>query len=218
MARKINRLLGLCLAAMGAASIHVAPGFQLLTPALAAAPIVAKTIAEHFSSIKSMSGDFVQSGPKGEQTSGKFFLERPGKIRFNYTGRSSVSVISDGKSLVIFNKKLNTSHLYSLSKTPLKLLLDNKVDFSGNRLKAMKEEGNLITIQLADKSAFGNSKISMMFDRKSYELRRWTITDEQGLATTVAILNVRQGEHFAERTFTIDYAANREINTSTNSR
>ena len=80
-------------------------------------------------------------------------------------------MISDGKSVVIVNKRLNTSDLYPLSKTPLKLLLDDKIDLSGGRVKSVKEEDDLTTIQLADKSVFGNSKITMMFDPKSYELR-----------------------------------------------
>ncbi|PWJ86942.1 outer membrane lipoprotein carrier protein LolA [Mesorhizobium loti] len=54
-----------------------------LAPAVSAAPVEAQAIADHFSSVKSMSGDFVQSGPKAEKTRGKFYLQRPGKIRFN---------------------------------------------------------------------------------------------------------------------------------------
>ncbi len=165
-----------------------------------------------------MSGDFVQSGPKAERTSGRFFLQRPGKIRFNYAGQSGIIVIADGKSVVVYNKKLKTSRLYSLSKTPLKLLLDNKVDLSGSRLKSIREEGDLIIIKLSDKSSFGNSNISMVFDRKNLDLRKWSLIDEKGLTTTVTIFNVKQGGRVAEGTFTIDYAANRENNTSTKSR
>lgn len=86
-----------------------------------------------------MSGDFVQSGPRVERNSGRFFLQRPGKIRFNYAGQSGISVIADGKSLVVYNKKLKTSRLYALSKTPLKLLLDDQVDFS--RQSRQKHQG-----------------------------------------------------------------------------
>jgi len=205
-----------CLAFLGAALANAVPGFHVIATArTAGASVSPQMIADDFSAIKSMSGDFVQYGPKGERTAGKFFLERPGKIRFNYTGRSTVNVISDGKSLVIVNKALHTSRLYSLSKTPLKFLLGNTVDFSSNHLKSIKEEGNFITIQLADRSGTGNSTISMMFDRKSYALRKWTIVDERGLATTVEISNTKNGAHFAAGTFTIDYTANREINTRT---
>jgi outer membrane lipoprotein-sorting protein len=122
-------------------------------------------------------------------------------------------VISDGTSVVILNKKLNTSDLYPLSKTPLKLLLDDRIDLSGNRVRSVKEEDDLTTIQLADRSVFGNSKITMMFDPKSYQLRQWTITDAQGKDTTVMIFNIKEGVSFAPGTFAIDYTANREINT-----
>ena len=61
-----------------------------------------------------MTGDFVQFGPKGEQTGGKFFIERPGKIRFNYEKPSPIRVVADGKSVVINNKKLDTWDIYSL--------------------------------------------------------------------------------------------------------
>lgn len=188
-----------------------------LTHAASAAPVEPQQIADHFSSVKSMSGDFVQSGPKAGKTSGRFFLQRPGKIRFNYAGQSGVSVIADGKSLVVYNKKLKTSRLYALSKTPLKLLLEDHVDFSSRRFKSIKENGDLIFIRLADKSAFGKSDITMMFDRKSLDLRKWSVTDESGLTTTISIFNVKQPARIAEGTFTIDYAANREYNTTTKS-
>lgn len=210
-----RQLLGFGLVLAGAAAVSIAPGFQLMASAQAAVPATAQKIADHFSSVKSMSGEFVQFGPKGEQTGGKFFLERPGKIRFNYDGTSNFRVISDGQSVVILNKRLNTSDLYPLSKTPLKLLLDNRIDLSGGRVRSVKEENDLTTIQLADKSVFGNSKITMMFDPKSYELRQWTITDAQGKDTTVMIFNVKEGVSFAPDTFAIDYTANRELNTKT---
>ncbi|ESY18420.1 MULTISPECIES: outer membrane lipoprotein carrier protein LolA [unclassified Mesorhizobium] len=210
MAYNSKRLLAFWLAVVSAVAINA----ELSTAALAA-PVEAKTIADHFSSVKSMSGDFVQSGPRAERTKGKFFLQRPGKIRFNYAGQSGVSVIADGKSLVVYNKKLKTSRLYALSKTPLKLLLDNQVDFSGNRLKSIRDDGAQVIIRLADKSAFGNSNITMVFDRESLDLRRWTLTDERGLTSTVTISNVKQGVRAPAGTFTIDYAANREFNTKT---
>ncbi|BCH05537.1 hypothetical protein MesoLj131c_72790 (plasmid) [Mesorhizobium sp. 131-3-5] len=128
-----------------------------------------------------MSGDFVQSGPREEKSGGRFFLQCPGKLRFDYAGKSGISLIADGKSVEIYNERLKTSHLDSLSKTPLKLLLDDKVEFSGSRLKSVKDDGaQVVTIKLADKSVFGNSNITMVFDRKSLDLRRWSLTDERG--------------------------------------
>ncbi|MBX3598712.1 MAG: outer membrane lipoprotein carrier protein LolA [Rhizobiaceae bacterium] len=169
-------------------------------------------IASHFGSIRSMAGDFVQFGPRGEQTGGKFYIQRPGKIRFNYDPPSNYRVIADGKSVVIENMKLRTSDLYPLSKTPLKLLLDDKIDLSGGRVKSVKQESDLTTIQLADKSVFGNSTITMKFNPQTSELLEWTITDAKGKDTTVMISNVRNGVQLDPSMFEINYQRNRELN------
>ena len=191
---------------LGGLAVFVALTFVGLPiePALAQARIAQK-IADHFASVKTMSGEFVQFGPRGEQTGGKFYIQRPGKIRFNYEPPSGYKVISDGKSVVIDNSKLNTMDLYPLSKTPLKLLLDERIDLSGKKVKSVKEEDDLTTIQLADRQFFGNSTITMMFDPKSYDLRQWTITDPQGKDTTVMIFNVKNGVPMDDKVFQIPY-------------
>ncbi|WEZ82168.1 outer membrane lipoprotein carrier protein LolA [Rhizobium sp. 32-5/1] len=165
----------------------------------------AQKIADHFASVKTMSGEFVQFGPRGEQTGGKFYISRPGKIRFNYEAPSPMRVIADGKSVVIGNQKLKTWDIYPLSKTPLNLLLSNKIDLSGKMVRDVKEEADLITIVLGDKSIFGDSTITMMFDPKTYDLRQWTITDAQKKDTSVMIFNVKNGLELDEKVFQIPY-------------
>lgn len=162
-------------------------------------------IADHFASVRTMMGEFVQFGPRGEQTGGKFYIERPGKVRFNYEAPSHFRVTADGTSVVMENTRLRTADIYPLARTPLKLLLDERIDLSGNKVRSVREEADLTTIQLADKSLFGDSTITMMFDPNNYELRQWTITDAQGKDTTVMIFNVEQGVNFDPSVFAIDY-------------
>ncbi|MCO5080924.1 MAG: outer membrane lipoprotein carrier protein LolA [Rhizobiaceae bacterium] len=204
-------VLGFAFAGAGAIALQAVPGFALIATAQAASN-TAQKIADHFSAVKSMTGEFVQFGPRGEQTGGKFYIQRPGKIRFNYEAPSAYRVIADGTSVAIDNRKLNTMDVYPLSKTPLKLLLDDRIDLSGGRVKSIKEEDDLTTIQLGDKQIFGNSKITMMFDPSSYELRQWTITDAQGKDTTVMIFNTKQGVAIDADLFKIDYRRNLQVN------
>ncbi|WP_425468772.1 outer membrane lipoprotein carrier protein LolA [Rhizobium straminoryzae] len=175
-------------------------------PALAQGPSdAAQKIADHFSSVKTMTGEFVQFGPRGEQTGGKFFIERPGKLRFNFEDPSPIRVIADGSNVVVGNLKLKTWDLYPLSKTPLSLLLADRIDLSNQMVRAVKEESDLTTIVLGNKTVFGDSTITMMFDPKTYDLRQWTITDLQGKDTTVMIYNVQTGVRFDSKVFTIPY-------------
>jgi outer membrane lipoprotein-sorting protein len=195
-----------------AAALALAATAQLASPLLglagpARASNAPQRIADHFSSVRTMMGEFVQFGPRGEQTGGKFFIERPGKVRFNYDPPAAFRVISDGQTVVLENTKMKTADVYPLSRTPLKLLLDSRIDLSGNKVRQVVEEADLTTIQLADKSVFGDSTITMMFDPSSYELRQWTITDAQGKDTTVMIYNVEQGVTFDPSVFAIDARA-----------
>jgi outer membrane lipoprotein-sorting protein len=172
----------------------------------AADPVAAQKIADHFSSVKTMMGEFVQFGPRGEQTGGKFFIQRPGKLRFNYEKPSPMRVISDGKNVVIGNVKLKTWDLYPLSKTPLSLLLSDKIDLGNKMVRDVKQEADLTTIVLGDKTIFGDSTITLMFDPKTFELRQWTITDVQAKDTSVMIFNVQNGVQLDPSVFEIPYA------------
>lgn len=182
-------------------------GVLALSAPANAATAGAQEIANHFSRVKTMTGEFVQFGPQGEQTGGKFFLERPGKIRFNYENPSPVRVVADGKTVLVNNRKLDTWQLYPLSKTPLSLLLDSHIDLKGKAVESVKQNADLTTVVMTDKSIFGKSKITMMFDPKTYDLRQWTITDNQGKDTTVMIFNVQEGVKFHKSVFNIDYRA-----------
>lgn len=189
------------------AAVGVSLPFAALVPVSAQAQNdiqQAQKIADHFAGMRTMTGEFVQFGPKGDQQGGTFYLERPGKIRFNYEN-SPIRVISDGKSVVVNNRKLDTWDQYQLSTTPLKMLLDDRIDLGGGRLKQIKQEPDMTTLVVGDKSIFGDSKITMMFDPKTYELKQWTITDAQNLDTTVMVFNVRTGVRFTDDMFKIDY-------------
>lgn len=165
----------------------------------------AQRIATHFSNVRTMMGEFAQFGPRGEQSGGKFYIERPGKLRFDYEGNARFRVISDGTTVVLENRKMNTADIYSLNQTPLKLLLAERIDLSGGKLQGVEQGEDVTTIRMVDKQVFGNSTITMMFDSKTYELRQWTVTDAQGKDTTIVVYEVQQGVTFDPSVFHIDY-------------
>ncbi|MEJ5080137.1 MULTISPECIES: outer membrane lipoprotein carrier protein LolA [unclassified Ochrobactrum] len=192
---------------LGALSLGVvAPAFVPVAAQAqgASGAAAAQQIADHFSSLRTLTGEFVQFGPKGEQTGGTFYLERPGKIRFNYD-KSPIRVISDGNQVVINNRKLDTWDMYALGTTPLKMLLADRIDLGGGRLQSVKQDPDMTTLVVGDKTAFGNSKITMMFEPKTMDLKQWTITDAQGLDTTIMVFNLRSGVRFTDDMFKIDY-------------
>ena len=196
-----RHFLGAVVAA-GAAS--VAP-VAVFAQTAAINPGLAQQIADHFSSIKTMKGGFLQIGPRGDQTSGSFFIQRPGKMRFNYDPPSRMRVICDGNNVQVINDQTRTKNMYQLSKTPLSLLLANKIDLSADMVRSVESQSDLTKITLGNRTVFGDSTIAMLFDSKTYDLRQWTVIDPQGKTTDVIINNVKTNVSFDDSVFRIDY-------------
>jgi len=193
-------------AAAGAASVAPVAAFAQQQQAAALNPGIAQAIADHFSSIKTMKGGFLQIGPRGDQMSGSFFIQRPGKMRFNYDPPSRMRVICDGNNVQVINDQAHTNNMYQLSKTPLSLLLANKIDLSADMVRNVEARPDLTKITLGNHTVFGDSTIAMIFDSKTYDLRQWTVIDPQGKTTDVIINNVKTNLSFDDSVFRIDYS------------
>ena len=165
-------------------------------------------ISEKLSGVKTMNGEFVQFDPNGQQQQGRFFIARPGKVRFQYDPPATVSVVADGKSVLVFDKKLQTYDIWPLSQTPLRLLLDSGLDLAtSDRVQSVSVAPDLVEVELEDETRFSAGTLNLVFDRSNLELRQWTVTDQQGLQTMVALYNVETGNDLASDLFRIDYAA-----------
>jgi outer membrane lipoprotein-sorting protein len=165
-------------------------------------------ISQKLSGLKTMNGEFVQYDPNGAQRQGKFFIARPGRVRFQYDPPTTISVIADGKSVLVYDKKLQTYDIWPLSQTPLRLLLDSSLDLStSDRVSRVSVASDLVEVDLQDETKFSAGTLSLVFDRKSSELRQWTVTDQQGLQTLVTLYNVETGNQLGKDLFKIDYNA-----------
>jgi outer membrane lipoprotein-sorting protein len=71
-------------------------------------------VSAYLSNMKTLVGDFVQVGPDGRRTEGQFYVQKPGKVRFEYSPPSRVDVIADGQSVVVRDRKRATQDLYPL--------------------------------------------------------------------------------------------------------
>ncbi|MCR4281490.1 MAG: outer membrane lipoprotein carrier protein LolA [Bauldia sp.] len=195
-------------AATSAARPAVEVRFQPNSPFDRSQQVALANISAYLNSFRLMEGEFIQFGPNGEQSEGVFFLNRPGKIRFHFRPPARLDVIADGSTVAIKDGKSNTQDLYPLSKTPLRYLLAGSIDLTSPELvNAISEEADLISVVIVERSALVDGKLTMIFDRKTYELRQWVVTDAQGLNTSVAIFNTTTGRPQDPNLFRITVSA-----------
>jgi outer membrane lipoprotein-sorting protein len=189
------------------------PGTELAAASPVDASSEAQTLSRvntYFNGIRTLVGNFTQVGPDGSRADGKFFLQKPGKVRFYYQRPSTTDIIADGKSLVVRDRKLATQDVYPLSQTPLKFLLDANMDLSrDSKVTAVYEEPGLVSVAIEEETTFGGkARILLVFgteNKKTFELKQWTITDPQGLDTTVALSDLDTTTRPDEKLFAVDY-------------
>lgn len=208
--RRLSLAVGLIAAAFTTGVVVPSPA-----PARAAATLTAEQqttlagINQYFNSVKTMHGDFIQFGPNGERAEGKFYLARPGKIRFYYNPPAKIDIIADGKSVSVKDRKLATQDIWPLKQTPLRFLLADNIDLTREaQVTNVTVEADLVTVVIEDNSTFGSGKLTLIFDTKSTELKQWTVTDAQGYDTSVAIYNTTVNGPTNPKLFVIDYLAN----------
>ena len=162
-------------------------------------------INNYFNSFRTMEGKFIQFGPHGEQSEGNFYISRPGKIRFDYAPPVKLDVISDGRNVAIRDGRTATSDYYPLSKTPLRYLLADNIDLTSGIVNEVREEPDLIALIINEDSRFVKGKLTLIFDRQTYQLKQWIVTDAQGLNTSVAVYNTTTGASLDPSLFRINY-------------
>jgi outer membrane lipoprotein-sorting protein len=164
-------------------------------------------ISLYLTSVQTMVGNFVQVGPDGARTEGTFYIQKPGKVRFEYNPPSPIELIADGSSVVVRDRNLDTQDLYPLSQTPLRYLLAEHIDLLRDTdVVSVSADDTFVTVTVEEKQlAVGTSRLMMMFDAKDMTLKQWTVTDPQGLDTTVAVYNLDSTKKPDPNLFVINY-------------
>jgi outer membrane lipoprotein-sorting protein len=168
---------------------------------------LADRVSAYLSNVRVLSGNFVQVGPDGGKSEGDFYLQKPGRVRFDYNPPNPIEMIADGQSVVVRDRKLATQDLYPLSQTPLRFLLSDHIDLlRDTNLIGIYADDVFVTVVIEERQIIaGTHRMMLMFGAKDYQLRQWTVTDPQGYDTTVAVYNLDTTRQPDPTMFRIDY-------------
>jgi outer membrane lipoprotein-sorting protein len=167
-------------------------------------------ISGYLSGVQTLVGNFVQIGPDGRRVEGTFSIQKPGKVRFQYNPPSPIDIIADGSAVVVRDRSLETADVYPLSQTPLRYLLADHIDLLRDTdVISVSSDDTFITVVIEETQlVVGTNRLMIMFDAKSLQLKQWTVTDPQGLDTTVAVYNLDTAKKPDPNLFVINYTSN----------
>lgn len=162
-------------------------------------------ISSYLNSFITAESPFTQVNADGSISTGKLFIKRPGRARFEYEPPNDALVMAGGGQVAIFDPKSNQPpEQYPLRRTPLSLILAPKVDLDRAKMvvgHTSDETTTTVVAQDPEHPEYGT--ISLVFTGDPVQLRQWIITDDSGAETTVILGNLKTDVEVQERMFNI---------------
>jgi outer membrane lipoprotein-sorting protein len=158
--------------------------------------------------------DFTQINADGSIATGKLYIKRPGRVRFEYAPPDRSLVLASAGSVAIFDAKSNQApEQYPLRRTPLNLILARDVDLSRAKMVVNHvEDGNATRVRAQDPENPEYGTIDLVFTANPVTLRQWVITDDLGQQTTVILGELKTGGNYPPSLFSIDTEADKRNN------
>lgn len=163
---------------------------------------VVEKLRDYLEGIKTLQGDFTQIAPSGAISEGRFYLRRPGLLRFEYGPPSPLLIVANGGLVYVHDEALETTDSYPVNKTPLKFLLRRKIDLEDDVSVVNVDRGvDNLAVTFASKDDETEGELTVIVSAPEMTLRRWIVRDLQNGITVVTLENVIQGERLSNRLF-----------------
>ena len=190
-------------------------GFGLAAIAgLAALPVQAQTALSaedratlaqaqtYLQGLTSAQGDFVET-TGAQRREGRFYLQRPGKMRFEYTNPAGLLVVSDGSNVKRYDPRLNVFRQVPLGMTPLSTFLARNVRLDqGVQIdRVTRMQSGAFAITARDQRRPNEGSVILAFAGSPLRLQEWTITDAQGTRTRTQLTSLQPASGLAASLF-----------------
>ena len=147
-------------------------------------------------------GTFVETAG-AQRREGRFYIQRPGRMRFEYTSPSGLLVVSDGNNVKRYDPRLNVFRQVPLGATPLSTFLARNVRLDqGVRIdRVTRMASGAFAITARDSRRPNDGSVILAFAGNPLRLQEWTITDAQGGRTRTQLTTLQPASGLAASLF-----------------
>ena len=134
---------------------------------------------------------FDQSGAFGAGN-GWIWVDRPGRLRIGYFGPQAQVMVANGATFVIYNPANDATTTMATSRTPLGLLLADRIALSGTVLiTRFQDSGDTLSLTLADSTHPNQGTLTVLLQASPMRLIGVTAVDARGRALQMTLSDLR---------------------------
>ena len=159
-------------------------------------------VEAYLNGVRTLHSRFRQTAPNGGTSEGQAWLERPGRLRFEYDPPSPFLLVGGHGLLVFYDSKLKQTSNIPLGSTPLGLLLQDNLRLSGDiTVTGLTRAPGQLQVRLLRTKSPADGTLTLVFADAPLALRQWSVVDAQRQETRVTLYNVELGGTFNQSLF-----------------
>lgn len=151
--------------------------------------------------ISTFQSDFTQVAPSGRTSTGKFYLRRPGLLRFEFDKPTPLLIVATGGTVFVRDEALETTDSYPISRTPLKYLLRKRVELGDAKIVSVHRGEDTVAVTFSSEKEETDGQLSVVMKGPDLQLKEWIVRDPQDGVTMVTLANVKLGADIPNRLF-----------------
>jgi len=150
-------------------------------------------IAAYLEGIHTMTARFQQAVAGGVAT-GYVWLQRPGRMRFQYDPPNQMLMFADSFYVYYWDPDLKQMSKVALRSTPAWFLLRDPISFTeGVTVTRFEHGGNTYRVTVVQTADADAGSLTMEFTENPLVLRHWTVVDQKGRVTNVSLSDQQFG-------------------------
>ncbi len=151
-------------------------------------------IQDTLNGITTLKGRFQQIAPDGRRSTGVVWLDRPGRMRFEYDKPSPLLLVAGAGRLVFTDNALKQTTEIPLDKTPLGLLLRPQLSLSGDvTVTGFRHDNGMLQVSLVRTASPSDGSLTVFMTEAPLALRGWSVVDAQGRETRIDLFDLASG-------------------------
>ena len=153
-----------------------------------------KTAEDYLANLKSARARFVQTTHDGTQLVGTFYLQRPGKLKFEYDPPIKDFVVADGFFIYFYDSQLGEQTNAPIGQTLADFILRDNLKLRDDlTVTNIKRSGGLVQIEIVQTADPEAGSLTLGFSEDPVTLKKWRVVDAQGLITEVELFYLKTG-------------------------
>ncbi len=153
-----------------------------------------RAVETYLQSLTTAKARFLLTAADGSQRIGTFYLNRPGRLRFEYDPPATDFIVADGMLIYFYDGQLGEQSNAPIGQTLADFLLRADIRLQGDiAVERVMRGGGLLQVTLIQAKDPGAGSMTLGFSENPMQLKKWRIVDAQGQIVEVELFQLQTG-------------------------